>query len=252
MSGSRTVLDPGGTAPDPAEVTIDPTSDPQEGPGPQAVPLDLPAALSARDRRRVGSGVVATDRVNRAVLAVVGLVLAAAGVLVLLLGAGTLQWSETPASLYRSAADDAAGAATLSAALATAACLVLALVGLRWALAQLRPVTDGPRLGVVQLGDRSRGATTVPAAAVAKAAGADLASRHGVTSARVRLLALHPVPRAVVVVEMAVDADPGEVRHEISDALGSLARSLGASTVNADLRIRFGRPLGAGRTSRVH
>ena len=249
MNEPRSVLEPAATSPDQA---LDVTPDIQGGAGAPAVPLDLPPALSARDRRRVGGGIVATDRVNRAVLAVAGVVVAAAGVLVLLLGAGTLQWSETPASLYRSAAGDAAGAATVSAAVATAACLVLALVGLRWALAQLRPVTDGPRLGVVQLGDGERGRTTVPAAAVAKAAGADLASRHGVTSARVRLVALHPVPRAVVVVEMAVDADPGEVGHEIGDALGSLARSLGAPTVDADLRIRFGRPLGAGGASRVH
>lgn len=199
----------------------------------------------------MGANSTSTDRVNRIVLGCLGVILTAAGVATLLLANGALQWSETPGSIYRRGTADALGAANLSAAIAMAVCLVLLLVGLRWARAQLRPVSDGARLGTLRLGDGERGRTSVPASAVGRAAGADLASCHGVSAARVRLLAIHPVPRAVVVVEMAIDADPREVMLEVSAALGRLARALAAPTVDADLRLRFGRERRAGKTSRV-
>jgi hypothetical protein len=218
---------------------------------PLHVPIDLPAALPRRDRRRIGFGAVATDRFNRSALALLGLIVGAAGACGLLLGHGDLHWSRTPASLYREGASDAIGSVDLAAAVAMGVCLVALILGLRWALVQLRPVTDGPRMGSIRLGNGARGRTSVPSAGVARAAAADLASRPGIVSARVRLLAVLPAPRAIVIVELAVDADPEITMSEISAALGRLARVLEAETVDADLRIRFGKDLRSAKTSRV-
>lgn len=221
------------------------------GPGPAtSVPMDVPAAVDGRRRRRVGSGTAGVDRVNRAVLAVIGALATAAGVVAFLLDNGGITWSESPASLYRRLAADATGSVDLSAAIAMAICLIAVLLGLRWAAAQLRPVTDGTRVGTIRLDDGPRGRTTAPGGAVAKAAAADFGRLDGVSNARVRLLAAAPVPRAVVTLEVAVDIDRDAVMAAIGEALGRLAGALGAQTVDADVRIRFGKE-GSGRGSRV-
>jgi hypothetical protein len=200
-----------------------------------------------RTRRRVGYGTGGVDGVNRLLLGVIGLALAAAGALVLLLAGGAISWAQTPASIWRSAARDATDSPSLSAAIASAGCLVLALAALAWARSQLRPVGDGPRLGTLRLGSRDRGRTTVPASAVAEAAGRDFGELFGVLSAEVRLLAVHPRPRAVVTLELGLDADPSVALAEASRPLARLAGALGATTVDSEFRIRFGRDLRSAR-----
>jgi hypothetical protein len=237
--------------------TID-TAAPSPAPGlpsrqpapPVPVAMDVPGRVDGRRRRRVGSGTAGVDRVNRPVLALIGALAAAAGVLALLLGGGGITWSESPASLYRRLASDAVNSVDLAAAVTMAICLLAVLLGLWWAAAQLRPVTDGARVGTIRLDDGPRGRTTAPGGAVAKAAAADLGRLRGVSSARVRLLAATPIPQAVITLEVAVDVERDALAADVGAALGRLATALGAQTVDADLRIRFGKE-GSGRASRV-
>jgi hypothetical protein len=203
-------------------------------------PVVSPRA-ARRAARTAATGSGRSDRVNRAVLAVVGVLLVVAGAAGLLLDGGTLHWT-SPGRTYRRLAADAAGAVDLSAAVAMAVCLVLFLVGLRWAAAQLRPVhDDGPRLTRITLPDSGRGRTTLAPAVLSRAASGDMARIPGVASARVRLHTLRPVPMALVVVELHLDADLAQVEEEISAGLERLARTVDVAPIEAEVRVRFAR-----------
>jgi hypothetical protein len=243
-SGPRPVTPgrPRVTKPLPLDGPVTPTA-------PVRVDGGLPAAarpvVSQRSARRAArraiTGSDRTDRVNRLAMAVVGVLLIALGAAGLLLDGGMLRWT-APGRTYRRLAADAAGAVDLSAAIATAVCLVLVLLGLRWALAQLRPGhDDGPRLVRITLPDTGRGRTTLAPAVLSRAASGDLARHPGVASARVRLHTLRPVPRALVVVELHLDADLAEVEQGISRALERLARVVDVAPIEAEIRLRFAR-----------
>lgn len=209
-------------------------------PGPVRVISSTP---SARDRRRVGRSTTAADRVNRLALTILGLVALVAGIGGLLLSTSALTWSETPSSLYRSAVSSIVASSTLWSAIAVAIAVAALVIGLRWAFVQLKHSSDGPRVGAVRVGEGQRGRTTFPAAAVAKAAGADFGRLPGVTNARVRLLAVRPQARALVSLEIGLDTDAGAVLAETPAALARLATSLDADNIDAEFRLRFGKEM---------
>ncbi|MDQ6799013.1 MAG: alkaline shock response membrane anchor protein AmaP [Actinomycetota bacterium] len=218
----------------------------------------IPPRPTTRAGRRLdhitASGGGRIDRFNRGLFLAVGVILAAAGGGGLVLGEGVVAGT-SPATLYARRADEAASRPDLAAGIAMAVCLVLLLVGLRWAFAQLRPVSDGERLANLTLFAGPRGRTTVAATTVAKAAAADISSRPGVTSAKVRLRALRPQTRVTLSVEMILDADPNAVLGELQDALTRLFGALDADRTNsqAEIRLRFARPrpLRSDRPARV-
>lgn len=222
------------------------------------VKLIPPPPATRRDRRLVriaASGGARVDRFNRALLLAVGLVLAAAGALGLLLDQGTISWT-SPGTTYRHRAADAVANPNLAAGIAMAVCLVVALLSLRWALAQLRPVSDGERMATMRLFAGIRGRTTIAATTVAKAAAADISNRPGIISAKVRLRALKPRARVSVDAEIALDADPEKALREIHDAVDRLLGALESNEDQADteLRIRFARlnrPTRGDRSARV-
>ncbi|MDQ6839716.1 MAG: hypothetical protein M3137_15665 [Actinomycetota bacterium] len=215
----------------------------------------IPPRPSTRAGRRLNrmtaSGGGRVDRFDRGLFLLVGLVLAAAGVGGLLLGEGVIDWT-SPAALYSQRAADAAGHPDLAAGIAMAVCLVLLLLALRWAFAQLRPVSDGERLATLTLVPGPQGRTTVAATTVAKAAAADIASQAGITSARVRLRALRPQTRVTMTVEMKLDADPDAVLDELDAALTRLLGALETdrSESRTEIRLRFARPARASRSDR--
>lgn len=215
----------------------------------------IPPRPSTRAGRRLNritaSGTGRIDRFNRVVFVVIGVILVAAGGAGLLLGGGVIDGT-SPGTLYARRATDAATSPDLAAGIAMAVCLVVLLVSLRWALAQLRPVSDGERLVTLTLSTGPRGRTTVAAASVARAASADIASRPGVTSAKVRLRALQPQTRATLSVELALDADPEAVLGELQAALTRLLGALDVDEADsqAEIRLRFARPPRSSRSSR--
>lgn len=214
------------------------------------IPPPPPDRRARRLVRMTATGGGPVDRGNRVAFVVVGAVLAAAGVAGLLLGQGTVKWS-SPGREYRRLASDAAGNPDLAAGIAMAVCLVAFLLGMRWAFAQLRPVSDGERLGTFRVGDDRRGQTTVAAASVARAAAADLASRPGVASAKARIRAFRPRARVTLSAELDLDADLEGALAEIQGALGRLLEVLGtpATDADAEIRVRFARAPRSSRSS---
>ncbi|MDQ2725048.1 MAG: hypothetical protein M3Y36_06085 [Actinomycetota bacterium] len=208
----------------------------------------IPPRPSTRAGRRLdritASGTGRIDRLNRVLFGIVGVILAGAGGGGLLLGEGVIHGT-SPGTLYARRATDAATNPDLAAGIAMALCLVVLLVALRWAFAQLRPVTDGERLATLTLFAGPRGRTTVAAASLAKAASADIASRLGVTSAKVRLRALQPQTRVTLSVELALDTDPDAVLGELQEALTRLLGALDVEEADSqtEIRLRFARPV---------
>nr|MDQ2724546.1 hypothetical protein [Actinomycetota bacterium] len=97
-----------------------------------------------------------------------------------------------------------------------------------------------------------RGRTTVAATTVTRAAAADITSRPGVTSAKVRLRSLHPQTRVTLSVELALDAHPDTVLDELEQALTRLLGALAAdpSDSQTEIRLRFARPARSTRSDR--
>jgi hypothetical protein len=148
---------------------------------------------------------------NRTVLALIGLVLMAAGVGGLLLSFtlianGTGRWPVVPDPVV----EFATGTSWLPWA-AAAAAVVIALLGLLWLLAQFR--VDWP--GQLDLtGDRPDGTTTLAAGALTDAVEDDAASIRGVMGASASLRS-QPTRRLDLIVNLAAFADLGEVRRRL-------------------------------------
>lgn len=219
---------------------------------PTSTRLIPPRPRTRADRRldrSTASGGGRVDRFNRGLFVVIGVILAAAGAGGLLLGEGAVHGT-SPAALYARRAADAASSPDLAAGIAMAICLVLFLLGLRWAFAQLRPVTDRERLATLTLSAGPRGRTTLAATGVARAAAADITGRPGVTSAKVRLRALRPETRVTMSVELALGADPDAVLDQLQAALTRLLGALDAdeATSQTEIRLRFPRPARSSRS----
>ncbi|MDQ2728725.1 MAG: hypothetical protein M3Y91_12895 [Actinomycetota bacterium] len=215
----------------------------------------IPPRPTTRAGRRLdhitASGGGRIDRFNRALFVVVGLILAGAGGGGLLLAEGVIDGT-SPGTLYARRAADASASPDLAAAIAMAVCLVVFLVGLRWAFAQLRPASEGERLATLTLSAGPRGRTTVAATTVARAAGADVTSQPGVASAKVRLRALKPQTRVTLSVELTLGADPDAVLGELEQALTRLfgALDVDESESQTEIRLRFARPARLARPDR--
>ena len=159
---------------------------------------------------------------NRTVLALIGLVLLAAGVGGLLLSLnliadGTGQWPVVPDSVV----EFATSTSWLPWA-AAAAAVVVALLGLWWLLAQFR--VDWP--GQLDLtGDRPDGTTTLAAGALTDAVEEDAASIRGVTGASANLRS-QPTRRLDLTVNLAAFADLGEVRRRLEQQTAARTRQV--------------------------
>lgn len=212
------------------------------------IPPSPSSAAGRRLNRIVASGGARVDRFNRGFLLIVGIMLATAGAGGLLAQDGSVSW-DPPGSLYGRGVAHVLDHRDVAAAIAMAASLALLVLGLRWALAQLRPVSDGERLGTLRLSSGPLGRTTVAATTVAKAAASDIARRPGITTARVRLRALQPRARVTMAVELSLDADADAVLGELEGALSRLLGALGADEAAAEteIRLRFAK---VGRSTR--
>jgi hypothetical protein len=131
-----------------------------------------------------------TDRLNRALLSLIGILLAGLGTFGMLRGTGVIGGGTEPVipAWLRSEAGEREA---LLLGLLAAAALLLIWLGLRWLFAQLP--TDAP-VGEITL-DRTEHASRVKvsARAVAEAVAADVRRLEGVTDASARVVGDHPL-----------------------------------------------------------
>lgn len=166
------------------------------------------------------------DRLNRALLSLLGLLLSAVGVSGLLFGSGALgeqyvQRRLLLPDLVSFVEDEALWLWPLLALLA----LLLALLALRYLLLQLR--TD--RVDAVDLTDRrNHGETWIDAAAVTDALVDAVEACPGVESASARLIRVRRREQLLLYVRLADRADVGQARRALGDGpLTDLRRVLG-------------------------
>lgn len=175
-------------------------------------------------------------RPNRIVLIIVGLVLAAAGTFALLAAGGVVAIAQ-PADLYDQLAVSVAAYPREWAAGVVVGGLLVAALGAWLVRRQLR-TRRGGRVGTVQLDRRDLGGTTLEAAAVARAAAADLRTRRGVVDSNVRMLTFGSRPRLLVSLAIRADTEPRAVLDRAEDVYQRLCRVLGAEAVHVDTRVR--------------
>ena len=181
--------------------------------------------------------------VNRAVLFLLGLLLALVGGLGLAtsLGAFGVARASSPV-LPRQARNFAADMPWFWWAVA-AACLLLALLGARWLLAQLQ-VDRLQRLDLTT-DDRS-GLTTVHAGAVTDAVQDEVRGIRGVSGTTAHLRS-EPSQRLVLGVDLADYADIADVRRTLENqAVQHVRQALDAPTFPIDIELRPGQHAGRG------
>ncbi|MGH8910113.1 MAG: hypothetical protein ACRD0K_27360 [Egibacteraceae bacterium] len=176
------------------------------------------------------------DRVNRAVLLLLGLSLCAAGGVVIAAQQRALRLLP-PSALYESLRSSIAGRPALWWTVIIAAAVLLAVLGLIYAFRQL--VVGGHRLDAVLLGRSDRGVTRLEPSAVSRALAADLRSMDDVMGSRVRLRTLLPQPSLAVRLDVDEDADVGQVRAHAVEAFQRLSRTLGVDGLDVDLQLRL-------------
>jgi len=168
------------------------------------------------------------DRTNRVLLALLGLLLFAAGAAGLLAGTDVFaddldrrRLLDNPVARF--VGDNSAWFWPVAALVAA----ILALLALRWFLAVLSPA---PRAGDVLIsGDRSAGRTTLRSGALSDALASELETYRGVHAARVRVSGTPTDPSLDITVRTTEDADLARLRHRIeTEALTHARQALDA------------------------
>jgi len=184
-----------------------------------------------------------TERLNRVLLAILGLCVLAAGVYTLLRSWGSLGDTAADDPLFTGAARDwvqrnedwfwpvAAGVATF-----------IGFLAFRWLLAQLR--TDRP--GNSDLAwSTPTGQTRIRASAIADAVADDVESVPDVEKATVRMVGDEQQPELHLFIDVRDDASIADVRDQLENrALPRLCTAIDQSNVAAHARFRFAEPSG--------
>jgi hypothetical protein len=167
------------------------------------------------------------DRTNRVVLALFGLLVLAAGAAGLAASTGVFGASFSRRTLFDNRVSDYFGhhGGWLWPAIA-GACLLIALVCLRWILALLAS-TD--RVGDITIpGGTDQGTTVLHPAALTDALTREISAYHGVDSAKGRVIGDGRDPHIVLSVTPAPSADLHALHHRIeTEALTHARRALG-------------------------
>jgi hypothetical protein len=178
-------------------------------------------------RRHSEQRAPSTNRLNRGLLLLVGLVLLLGGLAGLLTGLGVFGSAAAdtpvlPESVSRFTADQRYWFWPLVGLVA----LVLGLLALWWLLRQGR-TTDIPELELEP--DRDHGGTQLSADALTDAVSGEIKSYRGVAGASARLLGSRAAPRLSLRVRLDGRADPGEVRRRIESEAVAHARQVVAN-----------------------
>ena len=177
------------------------------------------------------------DRLNRVLVALLGLLLLAGGVLALVRSFGGFGARLADDRLLTDAQTRFAERASPWFWVAVAAVtLLVALLALRWLLAQLR----SDRIGDLELEpDPRKGATTLHPGAVATAVCEEVESYRGVRGARARLLHDERSPDLVLDVDLDDRADVAATRRRIeSEAVPHTRQALGLGELPTRLTLR--------------
>lgn len=201
---------------------------------------------SAAVRRRSRSAVARSAGRDRALLVLIGLVLLAGSVLVLLLDSGLFGAGRAERPVLDPLVVAALTARPpVSLTVAAVGGVLLAVVGLTWAAAALRPerrpdlhLEGGPGTSIV-----------VTATAVADAVATQAAGLAGVGRARARLVGGRTAPALRVTLWLDDDAAVAAVLAQLhDDVLATLRTSLGLAVLPTAVRLEVDRPQ---RRSRV-
>jgi hypothetical protein len=154
------------------------------------------------------------DRTNRALQALLGLLLFAGGAAGLLAGTDAFgddldrrRLLDNPVARF--IGDNSAWFWPVTALAAA----ILALLALRWLIAVLSPAARTADIAIQ--GDRSAGRTTLRSGALSDALATELETYRGVHAARVRVSGTPTDPSLDVTVRTAEDADLARLRHRI-------------------------------------
>lgn len=184
------------------------------------------------------------DRLNNAVLTILALLLLAAGGYGLARGYGA--FGDTRASepvLTNDVRDYVARNANWFWPLAAVLAVLVAWLGLRWLLSQIRTPTVS-RLPVRADGP---GRTELLASGATAALARDIEDYPGVRGARARVVSDHPAPEVEMTVDVADDGDVATVRRRIEEhALPRFRAALETDDVRSRLHVRLAER--AGRT----
>lgn len=177
------------------------------------------------------------DRTNRVALAIFGLLALLAGAAGLSASAGGLGTAFAHRALLANPIGTYFGrhGYWLWPAIA-AACLLIALLSLRWIVALLLSTDRASAIPITH--DSRRGATTMHPAALTGAVTREIETYHGVDSAKARVLGDPDDPALVVMVTVSRSADLAALRHRIeSDALSHARHALGKPDLAIQLDI---------------
>lgn len=176
------------------------------------------------------------DRVNRAVLLLLGLALLSAGGYGLARGFYAFGDAEADGPLLLPNFRDfvARNSGWFWPAVAVGA-LVVAYLAFRWLRAQFPAFQSVGHLDLTR--GSTRGATTLRASGATNAVAADLERHLSVVSAKARLISDHPVPELDLRVEVVENSDLMDVRRYIEHVLERFRRMTQAQEVEARLRV---------------
>lgn len=170
---------------------------------------------------------------NRALLATIGLILLAAGVFAILTNTGVLTLVDRESALAPGTARPPMWVLYVIAA----AGVVVALLALRWLLAQVTPAT---RTRTWQVEHTEHGGTELSTSTAIAPFVADVTACPGVHAARGALSGPVQSPRLAVVVDVEQDASVDDVRSYLgTHALPRLRQSLDLSDLPTTVEFRF-------------
>jgi hypothetical protein len=192
----------------------------------------MPAAFLPRTSRAPG-----TRRANRVVLALLGLLLLAAGAAGLAAGLGLFGDDVRAGPVIPSSTRDWVSRHDWFWILVAAGCILVALLALRWLFAQ----TASSRIGELELeSDRRHGWTIVAARAVTGAVADEIDSYRGVSGTSAYLLGSRGTPTLLVHATLDGRADPAEVRTRIqTDAIAHARQALETPDLPVRLELRL-------------
>lgn len=180
----------------------------------------------------------AVDRVDRVVLAVLGLLLVAAGALFVLANQGRIDLDE-PSALYARAVNSVEARPVLWWTIIIASGVVVALLGLVWAIAQVTGRPGGRRAPVSRIPWAHRGALRVQPTAVARAAARDFRTVPGVVGSNVRVIELGDRTRVFARLDLAQRTETDDVEDGAEEVLARVRDVTGAETLEARLRLNL-------------
>lgn len=176
-------------------------------------------------------------RPNRVILTFVALLLIVVGVVGLLATAGLVVLQQ-PAEVYEQMVAGAAAYPWAWLLGIIAGGLVVALLGAWLVMRQLGGRGSG-RLGTVVVQRADRGRTTLKAAAVTRAAAADLRNHTTIQESSVRMATFGARPRFLVNLSVSTDTEPLRALEAAEGVYERLTRVLGADKVIVDTRLRL-------------